>query len=97
MIPLSDVTWGPINATERDAHFSDKWIEPTEIRNCLDHDCWIVTGEKGSGKSAIQRAMREIHSGDYYVTPLVDFDRVTFGVLYENLIHLSNTTQLSTS
>ena len=97
VLPLSDVPWGPINATENDIHFSDKWIEPTEIRNCLDHGCWIVTGEKGSGKSAIQRAMREVHSRDYYVTPLVDFDKVTFGLLYENLMHLSDTTKLSQS
>lgn len=97
MLPLSDVTWGPINATENDRQFSDKWIEPTEIKNCLDHNCWIVTGEKGSGKSAIQRAMREIHSADYYATPLVDFDKVTFRLLYDNLILLSNTTKLSTS
>jgi len=97
LIPLSDVTWGPINATANDAQFSDKWIEPTEIRNCLDHDCWIVTGEKGAGKSAIQRAMREVHRDDYYVTPVVDFDKVTFGLLYENLIHLSETTKLSKS
>ena len=97
MIPLSSVSWGPINATENDAQFPDKWIEPVEVRNCLEHDCWIVTGEKGSGKSAIQRAMREIHAADYYVTPLVDFDKVTFGALYQNLVDLSTTTQLSSS
>jgi hypothetical protein len=97
MIPLSDVAWGPVNATERDTKFQDKWIEPAEVRNCLEHDCWIVTGEKGSGKSAIQRAMREIHRDEYYATPLVDFDKVTFGLLYENLQNLSRTTQLDSS
>jgi Cdc6-like AAA superfamily ATPase len=95
MIPLSDVTWGPINATENDALFPEKWIEPDDIKNCLDFNCWIVTGEKGSGKTAIQKAMREIHSEAYYAAPLVDFDKVTFKLLYENLVHLSNTTQLS--
>ena len=95
MIPLSDVTWGPINATENDKLFSDKWIEPDDIKHCLDYDCWIVTGEKGSGKRAIQRAMREIYGDEYFVAPLVDFDKITFRVLYENLVQLSNTTQLS--
>ena len=94
MIALSEVSWGPINATQNDAHFTEKWIEPKEIQNCLEHDCWIVTGEKGSGKSAIQRAIREVHADNYYVTPLVDFDKVTFGLLYENLLKLSETTQL---
>jgi hypothetical protein len=94
MIPLSDVNWGPINATEADDKFSSKWIEPPEIKNCLDHSRWIVTGEKGSGKSAIQRAMREVHSSEYYVTPLVNFDKVHFGVLHKNLIEFSKTTSL---
>jgi hypothetical protein len=97
MIPLSEVKWGPIDATVRDADFSSKWIEPAEIRSCLDRGCWIVTGEKGSGKSAIQRAIREIYSSDYYITPLVDFDKVTFGALYKNLVQLSQTTKLSAS
>ncbi len=94
MIPLSDVNWGPINSTEADDKFSSKWIEPPEIKNCLDHSRWIVTGEKGSGKSAIQRAMREVHSSEYYSTPLVNFDRIHFGALHKNLIELSKTTSL---
>jgi hypothetical protein len=39
--------------------------------------------------------MREVYVDDYYVAPLVDFDKVTFGLLYENLLTLSNTTKLS--
>jgi hypothetical protein len=97
MIPLSDVDWGPINASDTDAKFPAKWIEPPEIKNCLDHSCWIVTGEKGSGKSAIQRAIREVHSSDYFATPLVDFDNISFGPLYDNLVELSKTTKLSGS
>jgi hypothetical protein len=95
MIPLSEVGWGPTNAVESDPRFSDKWVEPDEIKECLNRDTWIVTGEKGSGKSAIQRAMREIHKDDYFVCPLIDFDKITFGALFENVVQLSTTTQLS--
>lgn len=94
MIPLSNVNWGPIDATVADDKFSAKWIEPPQIRSCLDHNRWIVTGEKGSGKSAIERAMREVHSSEYYVTPLVNFDKVNFELLYKNLTDISRTTSL---
>lgn len=94
MEPLSRVKWGPIDANSPDAKFHEKWIEPEDIRSCLDLHNWLVTGEKGSGKSAIQRAIREIHAESYFATPLVSFDKLTFKAISDNLINLANTTKM---
>ncbi|HEY1607061.1 MAG TPA: hypothetical protein VGF77_15845 [Allosphingosinicella sp.] len=95
MEPLNSVEWGPIDANRADELFTEKWIEPDHIRTCLDSANWIVTGEKGSGKSAIQRAIREIHESMYFVTPLVSFNDVTFRAISENLVSLADTTKIS--
>ena len=95
MIPLSNVNWGPTDALVRDSRFSDKWTEPDEIRSCLSRDNWLISGEKGSGKSAIRRALTEIYGNRYIASPIVDFDDITFKALYEHLVQLANTTKLS--
>lgn len=95
MIPLSNVDWGPTDALTRDKRFSDKWTEPTEIKNCLASKNWLISGEKGSGKSAIRRALTEIYGDRYFAAPIVDFNQITFKALYEHLVQLANTTKLS--
>jgi hypothetical protein len=95
MIPLSSVAWGPTDALRRDSQFSDKWVEPNEIKLCLSKDKWLISGEKGTGKSAIRRALVEIYGDQYLVAPVVDFNDISFRVLYDHLVELANTTKLS--
>jgi hypothetical protein len=95
MIPLSYVKWGPTDALARDSQFSDKWTEPEDIKICLAGDKWLISGEKGSGKSAIRRALTEIYGARYLAAPVVDFNDITFKVLYEHLVALASTTKLS--
>jgi hypothetical protein len=94
MIPLSKVSWGPIDALA-DKHFSEKWIEPDDIKKCLAPNRWIISGEKGSGKSAIRRAIIDLHRDDYFVAAVVDFNKINFRPIYENLVKLAQTTSLS--
>lgn len=95
MIPLSQVKWGPTDALARDSRFSDKWTEPDDIKICLSGGKWLISGEKGSGKSAIRRALTEIYGDRYLAAPVVDFNDITFRLLYEHLVALANTTKLS--
>ena len=82
MIPLSNVNWGPSDALRLDAKFAMKWIESPSVKTCLQGTNWIISGEKGVGKSAIRRAIVEIYGENYLATPVVDFDDVAFKVLY---------------
>lgn len=94
MIPLSSVVWGPTDAIP-DKNFQQKWIEPSSIKSCLLKENWLISGEKGSGKSAIRRAISEIYADRFLVTPVVDFDDITFRALYDNLVELATATRLS--
>lgn len=95
MIPLSNVNWGPTDALERDAKFPQKWIETPSIKKCLLKKSWLISGEKGSGKSAIRRALSEIYKSNFTTVSIVDFDDITFKALYENLVELALATKLS--
>lgn len=95
MIPLSNVNWGPSDALVNDKQFHKKWIEPPSIKTCLLKNMWLISGEKGSGKSAIRRALSEIYGDRFLVAPVVDFDNITFKALYENLVELASATKLS--
>lgn len=95
MIPLSSVVWGPTDALVRDVQFPEKWVEPDEIKMCLRSDNWLISGEKGSGKSAIRKALVDIYGTRYFVAKVVDFDNISFRVLYEHLLELAKTTRVS--
>lgn len=95
MIPLSNVDWGPEDAINPDKLFSKKWIETPSAKACLMPDIWLISGEKGVGKTAIRKAIHDIYGDDYFVISIVDFNDITFRVIYQNLLELSNTTHLS--
>ena len=95
MISVSQVSWGPYDALERDSAFLVKWIEPDNIKECLLTDKWIVSGEKGSGKSAIRKAISEIYRDQYDVIQVVDFNKVEFDTLCKNLNEIAKLTSLS--
>lgn len=93
MVALSKIEWGPDDALTRDKAFSKKWVEPPEISVCLDDSNWIVSGEKGSGKSAIRRALTDIYSSNYDIVSVVNFDGMAFQAIYNNIISISKTLQ----
>jgi polynucleotide 5'-kinase involved in rRNA processing len=75
MIPLSEVEWGPTDADKRDPLFISKWIEPENIRELMEDRVWMITGEKGSGKTAICRAIKEKHAKEFLAIAEVNFDK----------------------
>jgi hypothetical protein len=95
MIPLSDVNWGPIDALVRDEQFHLKWMESSSVKACLHSGSWIISGEKGSGKSAIRKAIVEIYGNQYLAAPIVDLDDFSFRPLYNNLFQFAKLTELS--
>jgi hypothetical protein len=94
VIPLSEIEWGPIDANT-DGDLLDKWIEPSGIRKCLSTKCWIISGEKGSGKSAISRVLDQKYGKDFHAVRSVDFDDITFKAIYENISKLALDTHIS--
>lgn len=94
MVSISDIEWGPIDALTRDNTFADKWVEPNTVQACLEEDRWLISGEKGSGKSAIRVAIRDLNKGGFNVAAEIDFKEVSFSAVHHNLIEIAKTTQL---
>jgi len=94
LIPVSKIEWGPDDALARDQNFAKKWIEPNDIEICLNESYWLVSGEKGSGKTAICRALTEIYREQFDVIFRVDFDGIIFRPLYENIVAFAKATHL---
>jgi len=94
MIPLSDVNFGPTDAAVRDEDFLNKFIEPPQIHFLFSEKYWIITGEKGAGKTAIRQAIKQKHFSEYSVIVDLDFDRMDFSALFQNLNQLSQVTNL---
>jgi hypothetical protein len=92
---LSDVPWKPIDADDPDMNFLLKWSESGDVKACLKDDIWIVSGEKGSGKSAMKRAIMEKYSSHYSMISTIDFDALTFRPIYENIVGLAQATGIS--
>ncbi len=87
-----EVEWGPVDALKRDDLFSAKWVQPASIQTCLENDTWIVSGEKGSGKSAIVKTLYTRAMETNYIVIDVNFNDVSFRTIYNNIFEFSNTT-----
>lgn len=94
MIPLSRIDLGPTDAAARDDDFLEKLVEPPEIYQLFDPKYWIITGEKGSGKTAVRKAIRLKHSSSYDYMVDLDFDKMDYSTLFQNLNHLAQATDL---
>lgn len=97
MIPLSEIEWGPTDAAQYDNEFMDKFVEPTQISQLFDDELRIITGEKGSGKTALRQAIRYRHeAGQSKYSGIVDInlDSLESTTIVRNLTHVASVTQL---
>lgn len=94
MIPISNIHFGPTDAAVKDKQFLDKLIEPCEIAQLFGDRYWIITGEKGSGKTAIRQAIKQKHFEEYFLIVDLDFDKMDYSALFHNLNQLAQVTDL---
>lgn len=94
MIPLSDIEWGPTDAAEPDDRFVDKFVEPRQIRLLLHPRFCIITGEKGSGKTALRQAFLQKYKDKFTGIVDLDFDDLEYSSILCNLNQLAQITNL---
>lgn len=94
MIALSDINWGPTDAAAPDAQFTVKFVEPIEIRQILQKNYCIITGEKGSGKTALRQALLQKYRSNYSGVVDLDFDSLEYTSIVLNLNQLSQVTNI---
>lgn len=78
-----------------DDHFRDHFVNSTEARAHLTSDFRITFGTKGSGKTALRRALTDIHANRYAATYVIDLDDLEFGQIYGQVQNLRGTSGTS--
>jgi len=76
-----------------DPNFKRHFIEVQDLESILDIDSDIVFGLKGSGKSALCRALNEIKCNDFLSTNIINLDSLSFTQIHAALRSLHATTQ----
>lgn len=68
---------GPVSA-EQDERFEDHFVASIDLTRLLRPQSDLVYGSKGVGKTALRRALTELHRGRFYTTKTVNLDRLSF-------------------
>ena len=79
---------------EHDTMFDEHFV-PLEILGEIRRNCSsIVFGAKGSGKSALRRALTEIYRDDYLLTDTVNLNSLSFSQVHKALADLRDTSNV---
>jgi len=97
MKKLSLIEFGPIDANEPDPDFKNKYVEEENFHILVDDKYRLITGEKGSGKSALIRGLLEKHKNNFTEKINLDFSRdFEYLPIANNLLKISETIDFST-
>jgi len=91
---LSEIQWAPTDALNEGEKFKNRWVEPDRIKQCVMADCWLISGEKGSGKSAIRVAVRNQYIKNRDIVREIDFKDISFSATAQNIADIARTTNL---
>src|SRR6185436_13872143 len=79
---------------ELDTSFGEHFIESDEMRNIMGFQSDIIFGSKGVGKTALRRALMEIHRDRFLGVVNVDLDHISFQQVHRALSDLRDTSQV---
>jgi hypothetical protein len=77
----------------RDKSFHDHFVSSLDLDAVLNNSTMVVYGSKGTGKSALRRALTEINCERYCATGTIDFNDLSFMQVYSDLVKIQSTTQ----
>jgi hypothetical protein len=89
-----NINWGPIDAKdEPDVSFEKKFVECRSYVEIAEAYRPLISGEKGSGKSAFKRHLLAVHKDKGDVVKEINFDDIEFASVIENLNYLIEYTE----
>ncbi|OJF70599.1 hypothetical protein BK026_18495 [Alteromonas sp. V450] len=89
-----NIYWGPIDAKdESDGPFLEKFVQCSSYKEIIDSYKPLISGEKGSGKSAFKRHLVATHKKNNDVVTEISFDDIEYVSVIENLNYLIEYTQ----
>lgn len=77
---------------QKDTNFENHFIEAQNLEKILDDDSDIIYGLKGSGKTALCRALTELNKENFLVTKFINLDSISFLQIHSALKALNETT-----
>lgn len=93
MRALSEIEMGPIDAAVADKDFLAKYVEESNFRALLDNQYTVITGEKGSGKTALIKGLTLKHAERFTHIININFDEdISFSPVAEHLSTIAKTT-----
>jgi hypothetical protein len=87
MSPTERRYLGPVSA-EQDERFEDHFVASIDLTRLLRPQSDLVYGSKGVGKTALRRALTELHRDRFYTTKTVNLDRLSFAQVHSALADL---------
>jgi hypothetical protein len=77
---------------QKDNNFENHFIEVQNLEKIIDNDSDIIYGLKGSGKTALCRALTELNKDIFFTTKLINLDSISFSQIHSALEALRSTT-----
>jgi hypothetical protein len=77
----------------QDKGFPEHFVSSGDLSAILNDSTMVIYGSKGSGKSALRRALTEINREAYCAAGTIDFDDISFAQVYSDLQKINQTTQ----
>ncbi len=77
-------------SAEHDRRFAEHFVATLEFNGLANDDCVIVFGAKGSGKTALMRALQEFYADRFATVHGVRLDDLKFGPLFAQLKKLDS-------
>ena len=88
--------WLGHSAAEKERQgFGQQFFEPNEIASLLSDDIMIISGSKGSGKTAIRQGIEQLHRDQYSALAAIELDSMTFSQSFSEIEQIYRSTKLS--
>jgi len=94
MQPISRVEFGPDDAGAFDKFFIDKYVEENNFKILSDNLFSIITGEKGSGKTALVKGINIFHKSKYTHIVNINFGDLSFSAIADRILKIHETSNI---
>jgi hypothetical protein len=76
-----------------DPSFRDHFVESLDLLRINTRSSDIIYGMKGVGKTALRRALTDLHADRYFHTRTVDLDQINFPHVYSALLEINRSSR----
>ena len=72
-----------------DIHFKEHFVKTVHLKRISNDDSNVVFGTKGTGKTALRRALNEIENDKFFSSSTLDLKTISFNAIYSKIKELN--------